>query len=711
MRLLPRARSVRLLVVAVMLISVVILPDGPVSASHEPAAIIRVTTDMDGGHAGGSSFSPSISGNGTRIAYSSRAGDLVAGDDFIFEDIFVYDEPTGSTILVSVGADGGPANHYSYQPAISTDGTKIAFTSWASNLVLGDTNGRSDVFLYDMMTGAIRLISVGPLGGPVAVNSSQPSINADGTIIAYRTQTDTGTWTISVYDSETETSTNISTNVAGSPADGDSRWPTISGDGTKVAYQSTASNLVEGHTNVHWDVFLYDMVLETTTLISTSTEGTPGNGPSQYPSISSDGTAIAYVSSASNLVTRSTSFWDVFVYDVLTGTTVVVVTSIDGGRANASSYSPSINADGTVIAYSSTASNLVEGDTNNRRDVFRYETLTGTTTLISTDAEGGPASHDSHEPSINADGTIIAFASKASDLVIGTAGGYQNVFLASALLRDAAPQVAGFTTSLSEDTSVGTTVGTVTASDVDGDPLSYAITAGNAAGLFTIGSTSGTITTSGVFDFETAEQHVVTVTVTDGTHNADTTVVVNVTDVGGPFDVVVDPTVDSFDDDNGSVFEADIEWLAASGITKGCGIRLFCPVDHVTRGQMAAFLTRALALPATGVDFFTDDNTSIFQDDINRLAASGITKGCDTTSFCPTDFVTRGQMAAFLTRALNLSPTNIGFFTDDDTLIFEDDINRLAASGITKGCDTNLFCPNDFVTRGQMAAFLHRALS
>jgi len=173
----------------------------------------------------------------------------------------------------------------------------------------------------------------------------------------------------------------------------------------------------------------------------------------------------------------------------------------------------------------------------------------------------------------------------------------------------------------------------------------------------------------------------------------------------------------TFIDDDGSVFETDIEWMAAEGITKGCNPPTndrYCPNSSVTRGQMAAFLDRALTLPATGTDFFTDDNGSTFEDNINRVAAAGITLGCGNGMYCPTNTVTRGQMAAFLARALSLTTQLDNPFTDDDGSIFEDDIERIAAAGITLGCGlpgNGLYCPTGLVTRGQMAAFLHRALS
>lgn len=174
----------------------------------------------------------------------------------------------------------------------------------------------------------------------------------------------------------------------------------------------------------------------------------------------------------------------------------------------------------------------------------------------------------------------------------------------------------------------------------------------------------------------------------------------------------------TFCDDDGSVFESDIEKIVAAGITNGCNpssTTEYCPGQAVTRGAMAAFLARALDLPeVTGVDFI-DDDTSIFEDDIEKIAAAGITNGCNPpkgNEFCPERLVTRGEMAAFLTRALQLPP-GVGFdFSDDDGSVYEDSIERIAARGITLGCNTtgNQFCPDDHVTRGQMAAFLARAL-
>jgi uncharacterized repeat protein (TIGR01451 family) len=174
-----------------------------------------------------------------------------------------------------------------------------------------------------------------------------------------------------------------------------------------------------------------------------------------------------------------------------------------------------------------------------------------------------------------------------------------------------------------------------------------------------------------------------------------------------------------FVDDDFSIFEKDIEWLFGAGITKGCNPPvndMFCPEDTLTRGQLAAMLNRALDLPSSSTDYFTDDYDSIFEDDINAVAQAGITLGCNppaNDNFCPDRLITRGEIAAMFDRALMLAPTTTDFFTDDDGNIFEGSINRMAAAGITKGCnppDNDQYCPNDNVTRGQIAAFFRRAL-
>jgi hypothetical protein len=186
-----------------------------------------------------------------------------------------------------------------------------------------------------------------------------------------------------------------------------------------------------------------------------------------------------------------------------------------------------------------------------------------------------------------------------------------------------------------------------------------------------------------------------------------------------PLDQVEAPSFE-FTDTAESVFVNDIEWIAAAGITLGCNPPAndaFCPDQHVTRGQMAAFVRRALELPDGPDAGFVDTVGNTFEADIDAIAAAGITKGCNPPAndeYCPGDYVNRGQMAAFLNRAFGPAVGGDSGFVDIAGNVFETDIEAIAAAGITKGCNppaNDMYCPHEFVTRGQMAAFLRRALS
>jgi hypothetical protein len=169
----------------------------------------------------------------------------------------------------------------------------------------------------------------------------------------------------------------------------------------------------------------------------------------------------------------------------------------------------------------------------------------------------------------------------------------------------------------------------------------------------------------------------------------------------------------SFTDDNGNLHEGYIEAINAAGITAGCDEsgNLYCPDGVVTRGQMASFLARALDLPPAELDYFDDDAGSPHEENINAIAAAGITLGISEGVFDPGGVVPRDQMASFLARAIpGLVPASVDAFSDDDGNTHEDSINVVAANEISLGCDDDEYCPNEPVRRDQMASFLGRAL-
>lgn len=171
-----------------------------------------------------------------------------------------------------------------------------------------------------------------------------------------------------------------------------------------------------------------------------------------------------------------------------------------------------------------------------------------------------------------------------------------------------------------------------------------------------------------------------------------------------------------FIDTSGSIFVNAIDWLAQQEITEGCNPpqnHKYCPSQNVTRGEMAVFYARSFGLPLTNVDFFNDDNGRFYEGAANRLAAAGITVGCGGGRYCGDRDITREEMAAMLSRALSLPETAQDYFIDDEGSIFEGAINRIAEAQITQGCNPPIndrFCPLDDVTRGEMAAFLKRAV-
>ena len=166
-----------------------------------------------------------------------------------------------------------------------------------------------------------------------------------------------------------------------------------------------------------------------------------------------------------------------------------------------------------------------------------------------------------------------------------------------------------------------------------------------------------------------------------------------------------------FSDVTTSGFINDITWLGYEGITSGCGGDRFCPKGAVARDQMASFIARALNLPPASTDYFDDDNGNRHEANINRLAAAGITFGCGERRYCPSGLVARDQMASFIARAKKLGPAPRDFYTDDNSNRHEDAINRMAHAGITRGCTATTYCPSGLTTREQMAAFLRRAFS
>ena len=324
--------------------------------------------------AGVNGTSPAISASGRYVAFIAYdPSDLVPGDTNLAMDVFVRDRVTGTTQRVSVTNDGEQSSLYggSYSPSISADGRYIAFNSQASNLVKGDTNQQYDIFVRDRLAKTTTRVSVSNHG-------KQQVGNCEGATA-------------------------------------------ISADGRYVVFASMARNLVRGDTNRSRDIFVRDLVAGTTERVDVSSAGEqatyPGAAVSQF-AISADGRYVTFGSGASNLVPGDTNnSSDVFVRDLVAGTTTLVSVSSAGVEGDLGSDFPAISSNGRYVTFLSVATNLVPGDANTFRGVFRRDLVEGVTEQVDVGWDGSHANGRADWATISGDGHHVVFVSDATNLV------------------------------------------------------------------------------------------------------------------------------------------------------------------------------------------------------------------------------------------------------------------------------------------------------
>ncbi len=340
----------------------------------------------------GNSSGAVASGDGQCVAYYSDASDILPpGSPNLhgFTNVYAFDRNTLATTWVSIGLNGmapnGPSQAQRFRPSIDSDCSCVAFSSDATNLVPNDTNGKTDVFVHGLPAGTA----------------------AGTTLLA-------------------------SIGLGGDPADGASSFPSVSGDCSRVAFQSLADNLVPNDTNNFSDIFVYDIGSGSTTRVSVGPGGTQANGPSITPSFSADGRCVAFASGATNLLPSSpdtNKTLDIYVECDGVVTCRASVSS-SGEQANDLSFLPALNADGTIVAFKSNASNLVADDFNAEPDVFVHNCTSGETIRVSVGDEGQEGDSAAIPPSISGDGRFVAFGSFASNLIRGVnVGGNSEVYV------------------------------------------------------------------------------------------------------------------------------------------------------------------------------------------------------------------------------------------------------------------------------------------
>ncbi len=338
----------------------------------------RVSVSGTGEQSDGLSANAAISHDGRFVVFESNAGNLVADDTNNTTDIFLHDRLTGVTERISDTSEFGEANMDSHSPVISADGRYIAYYSFADNLVAGDSNGAYDVFVYDRIQALTVRVSVSGAGAQANGDSYFPQISADGGYVSFASFADNlvagdtnGRYDVFVYDLLNRTTEIVSVNTAGVLADNHSFFSSLSGDGRYVAFESSAANLSPGDFNRRTDIFLRDRLNQTTQRISLFSDGRSPFGASTSPRINSAGTLVGFASAVDLLIGVDTNTReDVYLYDIAANSLELVSVDSDDNNADYGSDNPSLSADGLFVAFQSMATNLVVDDTNAREDIF-----------------------------------------------------------------------------------------------------------------------------------------------------------------------------------------------------------------------------------------------------------------------------------------------------------------------------------------------------
>ncbi len=419
-------------------------------AGPSPQRTVRVR--LAAANPDGASSQPSLSGDARRVAFASQATNLVAADaNGEVSDVFVYDQGTSAVELVSVGPSGEAADGRSEQPVLDGDGSHVAFTSYADNLVAGDRNGSSDVFVLVPGTGLVRA-SVSSDGDEADGASSEPDISADGRYVVFTSNAGNlvegdanGQADVFVRDLLSGVTVLVSAShrdrANDRAADGESTAPAISPDGGHVSFSSDAPDVVEGDGNHRQDVFLRDLTAGRTQMISLGRGGRIGQnramarGFAAVSDVSRDGRLVAFESDATNLAGRDRNRrTDVFVRDTTRQSTRRVSVSTTNEEGSGASSLPTITPDGRYVAFASRADDLVARNTVGL-DVFVRDLTGGGTVLVDVNSQGRPRSQElassiePARPSLSADAGTAAFTSSASNLAGGDTNQLADVFL------------------------------------------------------------------------------------------------------------------------------------------------------------------------------------------------------------------------------------------------------------------------------------------
>jgi Tol biopolymer transport system component len=400
-----------------------------------------ISRGFDGKPAGDESASGSVSDDGRYVAFFSRATDIVPSPRCEPDDgcVYLFDRGTGETVLASVSPTGeAPNDEVGYSPRISGDGRYVFFDSAATNLVPGDRNRSSDVFAFDRESGTTKLISRTSEGDPASGHSFEAIPSEDGRYAVYMSNAEDlvpggrgRALNVVRTDLTTGATILVSRKPNGEPPPCECTPNDVSADGRVVLYRTESKRIVRGDDNGLFDVFAYDTETGETEVVSRAPDGTVAAGNSGSGSISDDGRFVTFVSNAVDVVTPDTlGHYDVFRLDRATGEMLLVTRSTQGGPANGDSGGSTINADGSLVGFSSAATDLVpDDDDGDLNGIFVADLVSGTTSELTTGRHGEPTDGWSSSPFLSGSGNVVAFQSEATNLVRGDRNDARDVFV------------------------------------------------------------------------------------------------------------------------------------------------------------------------------------------------------------------------------------------------------------------------------------------
>lgn len=411
-----------------------------VSGERAPKpSTLRMSVSSTEAEGNGSSGAAAVSGDCSLVAFASAASNLVPNDTKKFVDVLARDRDTGKTVLVSKAPGTARANGDSRPNSVSKTGRFVAYDSGASNLVPGDTNGWYDVFVRDLMRKRSELISVAADGGPADSTSIYPSISANGRFVSFNSDAenlvDEPTMNdIDVYlrDRKLGTTEVVSKGFGGALPDTGSGPSEISGNGRYILYNSAATNLVEGGDgDALMDAYRYDRVTGETILVSEGQDGAvTDDAPVSGDDISFDGRYVSLTTYSDKMIEGlDTPEANVYWRDLETGEVKIVSVSSEGDVGDSFAFYSSISDDGEVVTFDSQSNGLVPGDDNFMVDIYAHYVDSGVTTRATVSTAGRGAARGGSASAGSANGACVAFASGSPKLVPDDHNGLVDVIL------------------------------------------------------------------------------------------------------------------------------------------------------------------------------------------------------------------------------------------------------------------------------------------